>query len=208
MRERAFARSLGVSSLDLGPLLSSVRPSFFLFFARKPMARLWSDEQVNVLMEATNRGLSASDIAHLLTHKFGKAVSRAAVIGKWFRLGLDIAATRGAATRTPRTPRTPRRERALPPLRPEPYAIRAGLPPAVATKRFADLEPDDCRWPVGNPGEPTFGFCASPRIPGLPYCETCCRRAYLGAPPRTMAQDAVAQVVQDPVVPIREPVPA
>lgn len=34
-----------------------------------------------------------------------------------------------------------------------------------------DLEPHHCRWPVGDPGQPGFGFCGAEREgPLTPYC--------------------------------------
>jgi GcrA cell cycle regulator len=37
---------------------------------------------------------------------------------------------------------------------------------------LVDLEPADCRWPVGDPGKPEFGFCALERHIGSAYCPT------------------------------------
>ena len=38
-------------------------------------------------------------------------------------------------------------------------------------KLLLDLESHDCRWPIGEPRHPDFHFCASPQLPGQPYCE-------------------------------------
>ncbi len=27
-----------------------------------------------------------------------------------------------------------------------------------------------CKWPIGDPKDPDFYFCAKPTVPGLPYC--------------------------------------
>ena len=40
----------------------------------------------------------------------------------------------------------------------------------VAAKPILELEAGDCRWPVGNPQESKFGFCARPKQPGSSYC--------------------------------------
>lgn len=36
-----------------------------------------------------------------------------------------------------------------------------------------------CKWPVGDPMHPAFGYCGQPPIEGKPYCETHARRAYV-----------------------------
>jgi hypothetical protein len=33
-----------------------------------------------------------------------------------------------------------------------------------------DLKPFDCRWPIGNPGHPDFGFCGAPADAPYGYC--------------------------------------
>lgn len=35
----------------------------------------------------------------------------------------------------------------------------------------ADLTSEQCRWPIGDPGEPDFHFCNQEQIPGASYCE-------------------------------------
>ena len=44
--------------------------------------------------------------------------------------------------------------------------------PRTARKRktLMDLERCDCRWPIGEPRQPDFHFCAEPQAPGRPYC--------------------------------------
>lgn len=42
---------------------------------------------------------------------------------------------------------------------------------ALARKvALVDLEYRDCRWPVGDPRDPDFGFCGHIKEPGKPYC--------------------------------------
>ena len=33
-----------------------------------------------------------------------------------------------------------------------------------------ELTSRDCKWPIGDPGQPGFGFCECLREPGKPYC--------------------------------------
>lgn len=147
--------------------------------------------------------MSASLVAGKLNSKYGTTISRNAVIGKQTRLGLARAHSQGAkADRVNRGvalpssghPRTPRAKTAQAQpatggpkaprpstqkiLAAEPYTVRMDIPPAVARKSLAQLGEDECKWPVGHVGESGFGFCALPRVPGLPYCADCCQRAY------------------------------
>ncbi len=47
------------------------------------------------------------------------------------------------------------------------------------TVQLEDLGPNMCRWPHGDPGDPDFQFCGKPIVPGKPYCEEHCQRAYV-----------------------------
>lgn len=42
--------------------------------------------------------------------------------------------------------------------------------PRRKLKTLTELEPRDCRWPIGEPKDQAFGFCAKPRCEGSPYC--------------------------------------
>jgi GcrA cell cycle regulator len=37
-------------------------------------------------------------------------------------------------------------------------------------KRLEDLPPHGCKWPIGEPRDPGFGFCGRKRLTGKPYC--------------------------------------
>ena len=154
----------------------------------------WTAERVETLKRLWFAGLSCSQIAERIGH-----VSRNAVIGKIARLGLSNSQrhrnTYGANLRSART----RKRRAdilrvsrakpkeKPPQRPW-LADVAPLPPKavtdVARKPLADLEDQDCRWPVGDPKAKDFGFCAAERVPGMAYCAAHCARAYQAPQPR------------------------
>ncbi len=41
-----------------------------------------------------------------------------------------------------------------------------------------DLNEHTCRWPIGDPLDPSFGFCGKEPVEGKPYCEDHCRRAF------------------------------
>ncbi len=37
-------------------------------------------------------------------------------------------------------------------------------------KTMADLEANDCRWPIGDPRQSDFHFCGAQKMLGRPYC--------------------------------------
>ena len=52
----------------------------------------------------------------------------------------------------------------------------------VAAKPLIELERGECKWPVGHPDKPDFGFCAKPSLLGRPYCDGHMKRAYQPLP--------------------------
>lgn len=156
----------------------------------------WTDERVELLKSSWAEGLSASQIAAQL----GDPVTRNSVIGKVHRLGLPgrtiVSQARAAqlqAKRTRRerrestlrhiTARTPKVAKAIAraggveawvaaklEAPPAPYVDPTPQPIDIARKALADLEDGDCRYPVGDPKKPEFGFCGCPATPAGPYC--------------------------------------
>lgn len=49
---------------------------------------------------------------------------------------------------------------------------------------MANLKPNQCRWPIGDPDSEDFHFCGKPVFVGKPYCYEHCRQAYQFAPPK------------------------
>ena len=137
-------------------------------------------------------GFTASQIAL----KLG-AVSRSAIIGKVHRLHLAKRDTvvRGRA-RPPGAPKQVTRllfkkAKTVMPRKfdmPDPKVMR---PPDVARVTFMDLEPQHCRFPVGDPRSQGFGFCGDQKIDGLPYCATHASACY--RPPIRTAEMARAE---------------
>lgn len=134
----------------------------------------WDDERIARLKELRADGWTFGQIAKDLR------VTRSALIGKAHRIGM--------CERKPKPPtmaRLPRREPARKPAVLRPIAFRGPpiaavpLPRAtaddIARVSLIDLEPNHCRWPVG---EPTAGFCGCDRIEGLPYCAAHSARAF------------------------------
>lgn len=152
----------------------------------------WTEERVAELKKLWAEGHSASQIAKRLGN-----VTRNAVIGKVHRLGLS-----GRATPSRPVKRPPRL------ARPKPQHVArqangstgtAGVPATADTApapviREVNVEPQRlpngdmvtvmtvkdtmCKWPVGDPADPAFGFCGHATHDGAPYCTEHARLAF------------------------------
>lgn len=160
---------------------------------------VWDDEALVEALKAMylEGGYSAQQIAT----KLGHGLTRNAVIGKIHRLELHYqrpVSKRGASNESPRKRKAP------PPAPPRPLTLkphrmpvqfanpRPPIPPAEAEpvkpepiyvppaerKGVIDLEPGDCRWPIGDPQMADFHFCNRQAAPGQPYCTDHCLVAY------------------------------
>ena len=49
---------------------------------------------------------------------------------------------------------------------------------------MANLKPNQCRWPIGDPDSELFHFCGETVFVGKPYCYEHCKQAYQFAPPK------------------------
>ena len=49
---------------------------------------------------------------------------------------------------------------------------------------MANLKPNQCRWPIGDPDSENFHFCGKTVFTGKPYCYEHCRLAYQFTPPK------------------------
>lgn len=50
--------------------------------------------------------------------------------------------------------------------------------------QMANLKPNQCRWPIGDPDSENFHFCGETVFSGKPYCYEHCRQAYQFAAPK------------------------
>ena len=50
--------------------------------------------------------------------------------------------------------------------------------------QMANLKPNQCRWPIGDPDSDNFHFCGEAVFAGKPYCYEHCRQAYQFTPPK------------------------
>jgi GcrA cell cycle regulator len=151
----------------------------------------WTQDREDLLKKLHGEGLSASQIAARVTAT-GFDVTRNAVIGKANRMGL----TGGDKPRRSTRSRKPRRKpnpgismvfggrksaKLFAEVYMQPEAFVPGPEPVIpeAERRGIDgLTEDQCRWPIGDPQMADFHFCNGVKVPGLPYCEHHCRRAY------------------------------
>lgn len=131
---------------------------------------VWDDDTVAKLKKLASEGYSASQIGLRLG-----GLTRNQVLGKCDRLGVKIFGN--VRHRTAERVRTAKlmheKRRAAAGKQPaklvvEPLPLRSAGD--VARKQLADLTEQDCKYPVGHPGEKGFGFCAAERVQGLPYC--------------------------------------
>jgi GcrA cell cycle regulator len=140
----------------------------------------WTAERISLLRQMWAEGKTAAAIAVCLG-----GMSRSAVLGKVFRLRLDVGSS-GKTARKQRSSAAPtpgasaaqiaRRRRS---------AKRSHQPPPLdAAKRhkaLLELTNNTCRWPHGRPGTENFHFCGVPEANlerGIPYCARHMRRAY------------------------------
>lgn len=145
----------------------------------------WTDNDVERLRRLWDEGHSGGVIAR----EFG--ISRNAVIGKAYRLGLPQRTTlvRNKTTtvfaeRSPwraSKPKPPKREpKKTFTIGPDPRAPRyVEIIPEDQRVSLLDLEASHCRFPFGEGREITF--CGRQRVTGLPYCLSHARSAYTEA---------------------------
>lgn len=136
----------------------------------------WTEEAVEYLQELFESGASATKSAAAMNERFGSAISKNSIIGKWDRLGWSNTRKRGQVIcRRARKPIAPqdlakptanRIKRAAPAIRePQPIGI-----PVSGRFSLTDLGPFDCRFPLGDPLHSEFSFCGAPKRMGSAYC--------------------------------------
>jgi GcrA cell cycle regulator len=154
----------------------------------------WTNERIELLQKLWLDGWSASRIAAEL----GPPLTRNAVIGKVYRLGLSgrVKAESSHLLAAPSIQKPPRRPHkhagithvlgntalALQPLvveAPAPQTVREVVVPISEPATILELRESMCRWPVGDPTLPEFRFCGARKLPGQgPYCACHFRIAY------------------------------
>jgi GcrA cell cycle regulator len=154
----------------------------------QPRSTGWTEARLARLVELWSARLSAAQIARQL----GGGLSRSAVVGKLFRMGLTREPAERHAARADGGRQSRRKQRgAERPRRPsEPArAPMAEAAPGSAQRLTGILELTgaSCRWPYAI-GEETR-FCGHGVRAGSPYCRAHHRRAYVAVlPPFTPEQ--------------------
>lgn len=131
----------------------------------------WTEEMDNLLRElAAIVGMSCGMIAVEFQPRLGMMVTRNAVIGRAARLGIKtqpIVAEKNDPEQQPRRDRLPlvkAPDQPAPVLRSDPVVPQR-------LKHLIELEPHECRWPIGGwPDNTPVLFCAKSRRKDSPYC--------------------------------------
>jgi GcrA cell cycle regulator len=153
----------------------------------------WSHERVAMLEKLWAEGETAEAIASRLGD-----VSRAAVLGKIFRLRLDadtpVSTAAKPANQTTRQTDAKRVDATAPERRrrggkrdasPEKQTPAEKTPAHTRGKSLLELRNESCRWPYGKPGTARFHFCGASGADlenGMPYCTQHAQRAYVKHP--------------------------
>ncbi|MPZ09661.1 MAG: hypothetical protein GEU89_05540 [Kiloniellaceae bacterium] len=141
----------------------------------------WTDERVAELMRLWEAGRSASEIGRLL------GVSKNSVVGKAHRMKLMARPSpikRGTTPQVRRVavapiPKAVAQAETAPKRVETRVAAPAPVQRAVRAAARAHGKGPNCLWPIGDPGDQDFHFCGAPAIPGKPYCDEHCARAYI-----------------------------
>jgi GcrA cell cycle regulator len=139
-------------------------------------ASAWTEDRIGRLKTLWLEGRSAAQIARDLEH----GVTRSAVLGKVYRLGLSGGrppASRSARIAASPAPRTPSPPGAAPPSGPEPSGRCPVDAPSRGTATILTVRRQDCRWPYGDPGDPGFSLCGRRIVRGA-FCAAHAEIAY------------------------------
>lgn len=146
----------------------------------------WCDKSLSLLKTLWDDGHSASTIAREINAATGQNLSRSAIIGKRFRIGLPGRAhetKRGGSRRkivktwaTDGLHNRPAYKEPAPTVMEYPPLVPDGAIEYEARRvelgltALADLKDHHCRWPIGDPRSAEFGFCGATAVRAQPYC--------------------------------------
>src|ERR1700730_17742272 len=147
----------------------------------------WTNERIELLQKLWLAGWGASRIAGELAH----GITRNAVIGKVYRLGLSgrakaLPGNVPASTPHHKSPRRAAHRHANSPQvvgntafafhpfvieAPAPQPVRDVVVPISDPVTISELRESMCRWPIGDPAQSEFRFCGAKKLPAEgPYC--------------------------------------
>lgn len=136
----------------------------------------WDDALVDKLVKLVKSGHTCRQIARILK------MTRNQVLGKAHRVGLQFGSPslRQKSKTSSRNARNlvkawaGKRGKDKTRSTPWPALIHEPIPDRrandIARRTLAALEPGECKFPVGDVGQPGFGFCGLSQVPGLAYC--------------------------------------
>lgn len=115
--------------------------------------------------------------------------TRPAAVPKKAAAGADKASKKAVSVKTPNASK--KGKSAPAPARPTARAGRGPEKNLAMHQRIiqhslemANLKPNQCRWPIGDPDSENFHFCGETVFVGKPYCYEHCRQAYQFTPPK------------------------
>lgn len=154
-------------------------------------ASAWTQDRVERLRILWKAGRTAEQVAHELAN----GITRSAVLGKVYRMGLS--AGRAARPVQPRPERPSRLKRAQ-----TRSAVGLGptdtpMPERVSERGRASvmtIRRTDCRWPLGDPRSPAFSLCGRPAVRGA-YCGVHAEIAYRPAGDMTRSLERLVGLV-------------
>lgn len=130
------------------------------------MAIQWTDEDIEKARQLYYSGATFSEIAGELSR------TRNAIAGLCNRYQFK---------RAPKPPKVIVKKKILSAIVKKAREIVEVIAPPIPTvrnspKSLIELEPRDCRWPIGDSD---FQFCAEEIVEGKPYCLKHCKLAYV-----------------------------
>ena len=160
---------------------------------------IWTPEKTQRLIILWKEGRTAAWIARAL----GPGVSRCAVLGKVYRLGL-AREPEARRVRPAAPPRAKQPREAIAASRPfarssGPPLIRVAVTPSAAmiavppgpTATILSVRTGQCRWPYGCSGEAGFGLCGRPVARGA----FCAAHAAVGYLKRSCSAESLLRMV-------------
>ncbi|MDW3204595.1 MAG: GcrA family cell cycle regulator [Alphaproteobacteria bacterium] len=134
----------------------------------------WTEAEDLRLRELWRTGHTAAQSAQILSDESGREITRSAVLGRLYRMGLSKPRVR--------TVPAPVEDGKAEDGKPDDGRTEGG---GSAVRRALGMDgriippPKTCQWPHGQPGTDGFHFCGSDQVvPGKPYCADHCRVAY------------------------------
>ena len=121
---------------------------------------MWTAQKEQQMKEMWRKGVKLSVIADEID------VSPSAISGKARRLNLPMR--RRTVPKSTKIKEPPKTVSSVVKQRQERASTAYGCGPWA--NKFSELKPDQCMWPVGDPGDPDFIFCCAEKV-NENYCK-------------------------------------